>query len=470
MRRSVCLKWIKKYLKEISMGQASVSHDNPGVLFCRYAKQGKYNSLTDSEYNKLLSETEAISNLWGNQSTQNAGELVLRFLSSLKLHDDKLNSLAECLADCYAAAHGGFSAENSVPVRNEDGEELSDLYGFFPNQNSSQKKSQRDAQSYSGNTPDFHPHFARNPKEIAEYLSGQIYGQEEAIKAASLLLYHHVRGRKRNLLFAGPTGCGKTEIWRVLQKIFPSIRIIDSTALTMQGWSGRFKIADIFDGMTTEEIEQSIIVFDEFDKFCEPIYGRGGSNYAESAQNELLKLIEGGPIFFPADKEKKALEFDSSRISFVFCGSFETLIKRKQTRKEDARIGFGRDCQKTNLHSLYELPITPQDLVTYAGIRQEIAGRIHRIVQLHPMAQGDYLAILQNNRISPIRKLEKQYEVTIRLDKELEKQLAKEAAQTGLGVRYLFSRLQEYLDEQIFLDSEKKEYWLDEHVPFEETL
>ena len=142
------------------------------------------------------------------------------------------------------------------------------------------------------------------------------------MKAATMLLYNHIHAHKRNILFAGPTGCGKTEIWRVMSRLYPNIRIIDSTMLTMQGWSGSFKVRDIFSSMSQEEAEKAIIVFDEFDKFCEPLYGSNGTNYGAAAQNELLKLIEGGQIYFPADKGKPALELDSSGIS-LYSVSFE---------------------------------------------------------------------------------------------------------------------------------------------------
>lgn len=57
-------------------------------------------------------------------------------------------------------------------------------------------------------------------------------------------------GKKRNVLFAGPTGCGKTEIWRVLSQLYPNIQIVDGTMLTMEGWSGAFKLRDIFANMS----------------------------------------------------------------------------------------------------------------------------------------------------------------------------------------------------------------------------
>ena len=225
------------------------------------------------------------------------------------------------------------------------------------------------------------------PRAIKEYLSSKIYGQEEAVKAASILLYNHIRKRKRNILFIGPTGCGKTEIWRVMKKIYPNIRIVDSSAITMQGWSGGFKIQDIFRGMKTEEIEKSIIVFDEFDKFCEPLYSGSGANYSAAGQNELLKMIEGSRISFGSDNGREAVDFDSSGMSFVFCGSFEQLVGKKTASEQKESIGFGRDGEKKDAGAQYLNKITAQDLIEYAGVRQEIAGRIQQIVQLHPMTE-----------------------------------------------------------------------------------
>ena len=65
-------------------------------------------------------------------------------------------------------------------------------------------------------------------------------------------------------------------------------------------------------------------------------------------------------------------------------------------------------------------------------------------------------------------KLEKMYGVTIHLEERTERKLAGEAAKNGFGVRYLRNRLQEYLDEQMYNEGEKKEYWIGNpvHVPF----
>lgn len=63
--------------------------------------------------------------------------------------------------------------------------------------------------------------------------------------------------------------------------------------------------------------------------------------------------------------------------------------------------------------------------------------------------------------MSPVRKLEKEYHIRLKLNREMQDILAKEAEENQMGVRYLNSRIQELLDEQMFLDSEKEEYLLE---------
>ena len=73
-----------------------------------------------------------------------------------------------------------------------------------------------------------------------------------------------------------------------------------------------------------------ILVFDEFDKMYEPMYGSNGSNYSTAIQNELLKFMEGTDIECKDDKEKAKIKMiNTSKISFVFCGSFESMMVKK---------------------------------------------------------------------------------------------------------------------------------------------
>ena len=88
--------------------------------------------------------------------------------------------------------------------------------------------------------------YSWTPKLIYQYLGEHVYGQEEAKRGAAMLVYNHLQGHRRNMLVAGPTGCGKTEIWRTLQKKFSFIKIINGPQLSCDGWKGSYHVKDIF--------------------------------------------------------------------------------------------------------------------------------------------------------------------------------------------------------------------------------
>ena len=106
----------------------------------------------------------------------------------------------------------------------------------------------------------------------------------------------------------------------------------------------------------------------------------------------------------------------------------------------------------------YNSVFTQEDLVEYARVRAEIAGRINNIVQLHEMTEEDYLRILSDKKISPLKRLSKDYHVDIKMPVSARKKLAKEAFETGMGVRYLKAKIQRSLDDMLFEDGGKKTY------------
>ena len=96
----------------------------------------------------------------------------------------------------------------------------------------------------------------------------------------------------------------------------------------------------------------------------------------------------------------------------------------------------------------------------YGNVRKEICGRISRIVQLSGMTAMDYDNILDNPSLSPLRTLEKEYGVSLSLEKETRRQMTKEAEENRMGVRYLQSRIQQLLDDALFEDQKQQEYVL----------
>ena len=450
MRKNSCVHFFEKYLDEISKGRGYREHKNPAVQFVKDAKSGKFDKVSDADYAILLRDTEDISAFWLDKPEQKASDILRVALENIDIDEYSLLKIATILSECYSSSVDSFAPEEL----NSDSDDSTDDFDFkeyFSEEMPTNERGLPFQETVKENITDMK---LNSPKEIYDWLSNHIYGQEKAVKAAATLLYNHTQGRKRNFLFVGPTGCGKTEIWRACRQLYPYIYIIDSAIITGEGWAGSFKVNNIFDGMSQQEAEKAIIVFDEFDKLCEPQIGSGGTNHSLVAQNELLALIEGKTV------RLKDYNIDTSKISFAFCGSFETLTQIKTAREAKQSIGFGANLEKKKAHLVYEDVWQPSDLVKYAGMRQEIAGRINQIVQLSPMTAEDYKEILNDNQISPLHQLERQYDVTLYLDTDTEQKLVQEAEETHMGVRYLRSRIQQMLDEQMFQDCDQTEYRL----------
>ena len=464
MTKSACVQFFEKYLCEVSNGRGYREHENPAVRFTEDVKAGKYNELSDENYEIRLREVKDMSAFWLDQQRQKASDLLQFALENIDIDKESLHKMAEILSECYSNSVNAFISEDlfreaKEPTReSEDSEEAHD-----PKEAPDFEERSFDAIPKKECEKPFRKSSLRekliderlsSPQKIYDCLTKYIYGQEKAVRAAAMLLYNHWQGRKRNILFIGQTGSGKTEIWRVCKRLYPNIHIIDSTMITAEGWTGSFKISNIFENMSRRKAEEAIIVFDEFDKFCEPKIGSSGTNHSFIVQNELLKLIEGTTV------NLKNFSFDTSKISFVFCGSFESLTENKAEREAEQSIGFGANPEKKEAYRIYENVLQPSDLVKYAGMRQEIAGRINQIVQLSPMTAEAYKEILSDDQMSPLHQLERRYGIKLCLDGDTEQKLVREAEETRMGVRYLRSRIQQMLDEQMFLDCGRTEYRL----------
>ena len=452
MRKSTCLHFFRKYLYDVSRGCGDREEIAPVFRFVQRAKDGVFDRCSDGYYEVRLQEAEELSAFWSDQASQKAIDILRAVLENIKIDRVSMHKIAEILSECFLSS--AAAVEPDDPAQ-DPGARKEDLDAEDRPSGEAQMNHRRlpSLEKYAG-TNKTAGEGSNSPKDIYDRLKEYIYGQENAVKAAAMLLYNHRLGRKRNLLFIGQTGCGKTEIWRACRQLEPCIRIIDSTTITGEGWKGSFKVRNIFDGMSRQEAEQAIIVFDEFDKLCEPQITSGGSNASLIVQNELLKLVEGTTV------DLGDYHVDTSKISFVFCGSFERLTKMKAQKGSERSIGFGAGFGKKAAHLVYEDVLQSSDLVKYAAVRQELAGRIDQIVQLSPMKAGDYQEILKDDQISPLRKLERQYGVKLCLDRGTEQKLVQEAEETRMGVRYLHSRIQQMLDEQMFWDHDRTEYRL----------
>ncbi|MGI1818623.1 ATP-dependent protease ATPase subunit HslU [Lactobacillus johnsonii] len=135
----------------------------------------------------------------------------------------------------------------------------------------------------------------KTPKQIVELLDKYIIGQNEAKKSVAVALYNRYRRLQlpkqmqqditpKNMLMAGPTGVGKTEIARRLAKIVdaPFVKV-EATKFTEVGYVGR----DV-ESMVRDLVEEAVRM-EEKDQF-EHVKMQA----TKKANKRLVKLIVPG--------------------------------------------------------------------------------------------------------------------------------------------------------------------------------
>lgn len=448
----------EELLRASSKGFGGRTITNPAVDFTQRAKSGEYDDVSEEEYFKELDRIEELNNVWQHRSARQVGELLLTALENVDLSESDVVDMAATLMCAYERTD-----QTHIPCDADAGQHLSNaIFGrgvrkctyagdeYEMCDDTGDKEIEYDISEEK-------ERILSSPAGIYEYLDKNVYGQKEAKKAAAMLLWNHVNGRRQNVLFAGPTGCGKTEIFRQLSKLYPNIVVHNATSLTGTGWKGNMKVRNLFDGVDPQEMEHMIIVLDEADKMFEDADDR---HYSYIVQNELLKLMEGDMVHFEGNlrDNEPTLDIDTSNVSFVFLGSFDSMVRAKDTDVNKSRaIGFGAESENGSFDG-YESTFTQEDLVKYANVRSEIAGRIGSIVQLRQMSESDFYSILNSDKISPVNRLSDYYGVKVKMSARAKHKLAREAADNNMGVRYMKSRLQKMLDEMLFNDCGKQEY------------
>lgn len=237
-----------------------------------------------------------------------------------------------------------------------------------------------------------------NAHEIKAELDGQIMGQEKGTRAVAMAIASHLSNSKSrktgydgefqtdNVLLIGPTGCGKTETFRVLRKLEQKIQcpIIMVNTLNYSGtgsWRNTVSVKNIFEDVfiraahiyyelngddakdweqqqgITEIANRAIILFDEFDKIS--LMGEDNALlYLREYQSTLLKLAEGDTIKVRDMTHTKTVtkydhkakctktkeveidiidnEVDTTHMLFIFMGAFSGIedITRRRLQKE----------------------------------------------------------------------------------------------------------------------------------------
>ena len=328
------------------------------------------------------------------------------------------------------------------------------------------------------------------PKHLYDYLNQHVIGQYEAKKLISVAVYNHYKRfcdsiygytndvednpykdvtiEKSNVICAGPTGCGKTYMLRMLAKYLNiPFYIQDSCTLSASGYVGDDVENAILGALrdanyNIQATQHAIIVFDEFDKLSRksenPSITRdvGG----EGVQQSLLKLVEGTIVNVPPNggrkhPEQECIEVDTTNILFFGIGAFEGLDKIIERRKNKKTIGFNSIMNNGNADNEEEdllSDITTEDLKKF-GIIPELIGRFPLVTHVKPLTEEEMYQVLTEPKNSIIKQYQKMMwidNVDLTFEEKALRLIAKNASEKKTGARALRGVIDKVLAELMF--------------------
>ena len=309
------------------------------------------------------------------------------------------------------------------------------------------------------------------PHKIKAKLDDFVVGQEYAKKAMSVAVYNHYKRvatdtmddieiEKSNMLMIGPTGCGKTYLVKTLAKLLDvPLAITDATSLTEAGYIGDdiesvvSKLLAAADN-DVEKAEQGIIFIDEIDKIAKKKNTSQRDVSGESAQQGMLKLLEGSEVEVPVGANSKnamvpLTTVNTKNILFICGGAFpdlDNIIKERLTKQ--ATIGFNAELKDKYDHDKNILSkVTIEDLRAF-GMIPEFIGRLPIIFTLQGLDEDLLVKILKEPKNAILKQYQKLLaldEVKLEFEDDALRAIAEKAVKKNTGARALRAIIEEFM-------------------------
>lgn len=316
-----------------------------------------------------------------------------------------------------------------------------------------------------------------SPAQIVAELDKVAVGQHAAKRGLANAAAQHLkrmlmsdderaRTDKSNVLFAGPTGCGKTLLVSELAKIIKvPFHCTSATKLTASGYIGQdvqsilaelLKACD-FD---VQRAQKAIVFIDEIDKKAANNTTSEVDIGGRKIQEELLTIIEGTRLRVPKDGNTRTLgsfiEIDTSNILFIVAGAFVGLqdIVNRRLSANTPSMGF---CTRKDAPILNASNAEVQSYATAAdfiefGMTPEFMGRLPKrlFIERLDVDQLERILIEPKKALIPEKRLMLAATTDLRFTRGAMRAIAEEAHKIGTNGRALREIIEEVLEPIVF--------------------